>query len=45
MTVRLSKDLDNRLEAEHKRTDAPKQKIIERALDAYLPKKGKKRGA
>lgn len=44
MTLRLPGDLWDRLEAENKRTDAPKQKIVERALDAYLPKP-KKRGA
>lgn len=40
MTVRLPQDLADRLEAEHARTDAPRQRIIERALDAYLPPLG-----
>lgn len=37
LNLRLGEELWRRLQAEHERTDAPKQKIIERALEAYLP--------
>ena len=42
-TIRLPKGLNDRLEAEHSRTHVPRQKLIELALDAYLPKLARKR--
>ncbi len=46
-TVRLGDDLEDRLAEEKERTGAPKNTIIKRALDGYLPKKSRraKRGA
>lgn len=37
-TLRLPPDLEERLEAAYQRTRTPKQRLIEMALEAYLPR-------